>query len=51
MGNKTVNQRKLDEEYRKTTRNYWLFCPYCFQINSSKPFILDDELYISLYCK
>ncbi len=51
MGNKTVNQRKLDEEYRKTTRNYWLFCPLCYQINSSKPFILDDELYISLYCK
>ena len=32
MGNKTVNQRKLDEEYRKTTRNYWLFCPLCYQI-------------------
>ena len=52
MGNKSsVNKRKLNEEYRKILHTYWLFCPRCFQISSAKPFILNDELYISLYCK
>ena len=52
MGNKTsVNQRKLNEEYRKMVHTYWLFCPRCFHISSVNPFIFDDELYISLYCR
>ena len=52
MGNKTsLNQKKKNDEYRKMIQNYWLFCPKCFQISSVKPFILEDELYISLYCK
>ncbi len=49
MGNKTsLNQKKKNDEYRKMIQNYWLFCPTCFQISSVKPFILEDELYISL---
>ena len=52
MGNKTsINQRKLNEEYNKIIQNYWIFCPRCFQISSVKPFILENDLYISLYCK
>ena len=52
MGNKSsINKRKLNEEYSKIIHTYWLFCPRCFQISSVKPFILNDELYISLYCK
>ena len=52
MGNKTsVNQRRLDEEYKKIIHIYWFFCPRCFHISSVKPFILNDELYMSLYCK
>jgi WD40 repeat protein len=52
MGNRTsINKRKLNEEYRKIIQNFWLFCPRCFQISSVKPFILEEDLYISLYCK
>ena len=52
MGNKTsINKRKLNYEYRKIIQNYWLFCPRCFQISSVKPFVSEDDLYISLYCK
>ena len=52
MGNKTsINKRKLDYEYHKIIQNYWIFCPRCFQISSVKPFILNDELYVALYCK
>ena len=52
MGNKTSeNQKKIDDEYHKSIQNYWLLCDICYQICSVKPFILEDELYISLYCK
>ena len=52
MGNKTsVNKKKINDEYRKMIQNFWIFCPRCFQISSVSPFILEDELYISLYCK
>ena len=52
MGNKSsVSKKKLNEEYRKITHTYWLFCPRCFQMSSVRPFIFNDELYISLYCK
>ena len=52
MGNNSsLNQKKLNEEYRKMVHTYWLFCPRCYHISSVKPIILKDELYISLYCK
>ena len=52
MGNNSsLNQKKLNEEYRKMVHTYWLFCPRCYHISSVKPIILEDELYISLYCK
>ena len=52
MGNKTlVNPKKLNDEYRSMHHTFWLFCPRCFHISSVKPFLLGDELYMSLYCK
>ena len=52
MGNKTyVNPKKVSDEYRNMHHTYWLFCPRCFHINSVKPFLIGDELYMSLYCK
>ena len=52
MGNKPyVNPKKVNDEYRQIHHTYWLFCPRCFHISSVKPFLLGDELYMSLYCK
>ena len=52
MGNKTlVNPKKVSDEYRSMHHTFWLFCPRCFHISSVKPFLLGDELYMSLYCK
>ena len=52
MGNKAyVNPKKVNDEYRQIHHTYWLFCPRCFHISSVKPFLLGDELYMSLYCK
>ena len=52
MGNKIyISPKKLNDEYREIHHTYWLFCPRCFHISSVKPFLLEDELYMSLYCK
>ena len=52
MGNKTlVNPKRVSDEYRRIHHTFWLFCPRCFHISSVKPFLLGDELYMSLYCK
>ena len=52
MGNKTyVSPKKVSDEYRQIHHTYWLFCPRCFHISNVKPFLLGDELYMSLYCK
>jgi len=52
MGNQTpLNLKKLEEEHDNIINTYWISCPRCFHINSVKPFILKDELYVSLYCK
>ena len=52
MGNQTpLNIKKLSEEYDNIINTYWIFCSRCFHICSVKPFILKDELYVSLYCK
>ena len=52
MGNKTpINSQKLKEESDKIINTCLLFCSRCFHICSVKPFILKDDLYVSLYCK
>ena len=52
MGAKnTVNKRKICEDYLNSHSTHWMYCPRCFLIPAIKPFIMNNELYISLYCK
>ena len=49
--NNSINQNLLYKEYLNTYSTHWMYCPKCFLIPAIKPFLMKNELYISLYCK
>ena len=50
MGTNSLVNKKC-EDYLKSNSVHWMYCPRCFLVPSIKPFLMNNELYISLYCK
>ena len=49
--NNSIDQNILNKEFSNTHSSNYMFCPHCFLIPLIKPFLMNGELYISLYCK
>ena len=49
--NNTIDQNVLNKEFSKIHSSNYMYCPRCFLIPLIKPFLMNGQLYISLYCK